>query len=567
MKFITTIKGFFSRPANLALWTGLALIIPNLVLDLTETWSVGAKVANTFLPMAFYLLALSAWKRVGITVWLLFPFMFLAGFQLVLSSLYGESIIAVDMFLNVVTTNASEATELLRNLVGVMVCVILLYIPALIWATVAICRKRFLFPETMRHLRVGAILCAVVGGAGAICGAMFDKEYSFVRETFPVNVIENLKIAVERTRQTEAYPVTSKDFTYGARSLHDPEEKEIYVYVIGETSRAIDWQLMGYGRPTNPRLLAEENIMPFTHSFSESNTTHKSVPMLMSYIDAESFDSIPYAKSIITAFKEAGFKTRFISNQRPNHSFTQFFGEEADSVTYIDAHGTTAMPDGEVLPIIAAAVADTTARKQFIVVHSYGSHFMYRDRYPDGFARFLPDDAPDATAAYRNELINAYDNSILYTDHILAEIIGILKKADARTALFYSADHGEDIFDDKRGRFLHASPNPTYYQLHVASLCWLSDSIKVSEPAMFAAVKENSRKFVSPQKSLFPTALQIAGIDTPRLVDTLSLASANYRHAPAVYLNDLNRSLPLLKCGIKDADRQLILKSAPLDRN
>ena len=102
----------------------------------------------------------------------------------------------------------------------------------------------------------------------------------------------------------------------------------------------------------------------------------------MSFACAENFDSINCYKSIITAMKEAGFYTRFYSNQAPNGSFIQFFGEEADDVNYTDYSAIPHPCDGELVPMVRKALADTIHRKQFIVLHTYGAHFLYNDRYP-----------------------------------------------------------------------------------------------------------------------------------------------------------------------------------------
>ena len=85
----------------------------------------------------------------------------------------------------------------------------------------------------------------------------------------------------------------------------------------------------------NPGLSGIGGLTAFSHVLTESNTTHKSVPMLLSPVSASSFDSIYYQKGIITAFKEAGNQTAFFSNQRYNHSFIDFFGKEADTYDFI----------------------------------------------------------------------------------------------------------------------------------------------------------------------------------------------------------------------------------------
>lgn len=554
-KFYYKIALFFSTPRNLAIWTATALTVPNIVLGVTEDASAIWKVANIALPLGIYLLILSSSKKVGKTTLWTFPFMFFAAFQLVLSYLYGESIIAVDMFLNVVTTNVAEATELLANLLIAIVTVVVLYVPPIVWGIAATTRKMHLTSDFRLKLRHGGFTMTIIGAVLSIIATIAPNDGVFHREIFPVNVVENLVEAVQRTRETARYDETSKDFTYNAISTHHDYEREVYIFVIGETSRAIDWELYGYDRETNPRLKREPNLVFFPKAISESNTTHKSVPMLMSFASAETFDSIAHYKSIITAMKEAGFYTRFYSNQAPNRSYTQFFGNEADDVRYCNFSSKHHPYDTEMLPWVEDAVADAEHTKQFIVLHSYGSHFLYRDRYPQDFATFTPDNAIDANVSHRRDLVNAYDNTIRYTDHFLAETIDILKKANCQSALLYSADHGEDIFDDKRERFLHASPHPTYYQLHVAMLSWVSDSTISRHPDYIPNLKNNAQKFVSPQKTMFNTAMEIAGVTSPKFTPQQSLVNKQYQpcHEP-VYLTDLNTPVTLEKSGMKEID-------------
>lgn len=558
------ISDITDSPLLLILWTTAVLIVPNITLDITEPYTFLWKAANILLPAGFYLLLMSCLRRTGLCVLLTFPFMVLGAFQIVLTYLYGESIIAVDMFLNVVTTNYTEATELLANLALAIVAVVLLYVPALGWGIYSLCR----------HVKAAASLrrrTALAGGTLLLCGAVIavtatmtaspvgtHPDNSFSRSIFPVNVIGNMAEAVRRTSQTADYPLTSRDYTFHATSEHPADGRELYIYVIGETSRAMDWQLGGYSRPTNPRLSRRDNLVFFRHAVSESNTTHKSVPMLMSHLHAATFDSITSVKSIITAMKEAGFYTRFFSNQARNRSFTEYFGNEADDIRYTDRSAEAMPRDRAMLAWVREATADTTHMRQFIVIHSYGSHFVYADRYPRSDAYFLPDSHADANPANRADLINAYDNTIRYTDGFLDSLIAELDSCDCRSALVYSADHGEDIFDDERGRFLHASPNPTYYQLHVAMLAWVSPEVADSDPALLAAMRKNASRPVSPQRSMFPTMLRLAGVSIPRLDRRSSLADASYTPAPPLYLNDLNRAVPLRQCGLKPADLHLL---------
>lgn len=153
MKLFRDIKKWFDNQEHLFYLFLVILIVPNVVLCFTEPISWTAKICNILLPLSIYY-AVMAWSRnCGRTFWLLFPFIFFGAFQLVLLYLFGQSIIAVDMFLNLVTTNSSEALELLDNLIPAIVIVVVLYIPALILATISIVHKRRLSEAFIRQAR------------------------------------------------------------------------------------------------------------------------------------------------------------------------------------------------------------------------------------------------------------------------------------------------------------------------------------------------------------------------------------------------------------------------------
>jgi len=558
-KIFTTVKRFFDIPSALAIWVVIGLMVPATALCFTESQPFIVALTSFFLPLGVYSIIFALIRKVGLSAFILFPFMVFAAFQLVLLYLYGEGIIAVDMFLNVFTTSFSEATELLSNLIMALVAVVVLYVSALVWGGYAWKRGLRLSSPTAKRFKI----CGMVWlGIGIGCGCasyLTVPGFNIIRSVFPANVIDNLVEAVNRTGQMRNYRDTSRNFTYNAVSKRDSSEKELYILVIGETGRAHDWQLGGYHRETNPKLAATEGLTYFPHSFSESNTTHKSVPMLMSAASAENFDSIYTYKSIITAFKEAGFHTAFFSVQAPNRSYTQYFANEADTTVYIPGGDLSAAHDGALLQLLRDEIGKSST-KEFIVLHTYGSHFKYSDRYPDSFAIFKPDRCSDASAMNRKKLINAYDNTIIYTDYILSQIIEAAGNAECRSAVLYSTDHGEDIFDDSRRRFLHASPTPTAMQLHVPVICWLSPKCRLDSPEYTNNLQKNRNSIVSPQKSLCMTIMDIAGIDSPLRNDRWSLVSSAYVAPALVYLTDRNEPLPWEKINFKKEDHEYFKK-------
>ena len=254
MKLFRDIKKWFDNQEHLFYLFLVILIVPNVVLCFTEPISWTAKICNILLPLSIYY-AVMAWSRnCGRTFWLLFPFIFFGAFQLVLLYLFGQSIIAVDMFLNLVTTNSSEALELLDNLIPAIVIVVVLYIPALILATISIVHKRRLSEAFIRQARRRTLYVLSAGILSLGTAYLTDNRYEPKSELYPANVCYNIALAFQRTSQTRNYHKTSKDFTFHARSTHQADEREVYVMVVGETSRACNWALYGYERETNPGL-------------------------------------------------------------------------------------------------------------------------------------------------------------------------------------------------------------------------------------------------------------------------------------------------------------------------
>ena len=521
MKLFKNIKNWLENQEHLFYLFLFILIVPNMVLCFTEPLPFMAKVANVLLPFGCYYLLMTLSRNCGKMLWILFLFLFFGAFQIVLLYLFGQSIIAVDMFLNLVTTNSSEALELLDNLTPAIIAVIILYVPALILGTISIIRKRKLTVEFIRRERKRAFLVFGISLLSLVGAYVQDSGYELKSDLYPLNVL-----------------------------------------VIGETSRALNWQLYGYERETNPLLSRQTGLIAFPKVLTESNTTHKSVPMLMSDATACNYDSIYHQKGIITAFKEAGFRTAFFSNQRYNHSFIDFFGMEADTYDFIkeDSVSSTYNPsDDELLKLVEEELAKG-ATKQFIVLHTYGSHFNYRERYPSEDAFFTPDYPMEAERKYRDNLVNAYDNSIRYTDDFLSRLIRMLEKQQVDAAMLYTSDHGEDIFDDSRHLFLHASPVPSYYQLHVPFLIWMSDDYRETYPERWNTAIENKDKNVSSSSSFFPTMLSLGGIETPYRDDSQAVTASHYVLKPRVYLNDHNDPRPLDDLGMKKQDFQMLEK-------
>lgn len=381
----------------------------------------------------------------------------------------------------------------------------------------------------------------------------------------------NLYFAINKAERNSKYHITSADFKFDATKPEQAEGKrEIYVLVVGETSRAMEWSLYGYERKTTPRMEALDGLVHFTDVVTQSNNTHKSVPIILSAASAENYGVLYDEKSIVTAFKEAGFRTLVIANQKLTTSMIGAFYREADTFIDMSAFNTgstlISLHDAAILPYLKKEL-DKEDGNLFVVLHTYGSHFNYHERYPKEFRFYTPDKAEGIRASYKKELRNAYDNSIHYTDYVLGEIVDMLAKTNAPASMLYLSDHGEDIFDDSRARYLHASPIPTYYQLHIPYVIWFSKAYRESYPQKYLEAQAHETYPVS-TNSVFHTMLDIAGVRTPVADSTFALTNRAFKVRDRMYLGDHDDPIPFWKVGLKKQDFEMMDKwDIAYDRN
>lgn len=544
------------RALALFLWMVALVMLPNLILAFTEDYGAWSVAVGLTLPLGLYLLTTMLTRRVTILVLMLMPILVLGLVQVVLLYLYGNSIIAVDMFTNMMTTSASESGELLHGLMPLLVVITLVCLP-LLYALV----RQIGHPDCMLSERARSLL-ATLGAVLTIVGVQLLYPAELVSgsrvlrcEIFPMNAIHNLRIALANSDDVRHYESLSAEFAYEAEREPLAACREVYVYVIGESSRAANWSLYGYNRVTNPRLGRRADISLFKNVVTQSNTTHKSVPLMLSSASAIDYDQLFRRKGLAALFGEVGFRTCFISAQSRQGAMIDNLARECDQVLYLDAP----CYDGDMLQLMRQAI-EADERDLLVILHSYGSHYCYNMRYPRQFARFQPEDRTDVDVGNLFSLRNAYDNTILYTDYLLDSVIEYLDSQGLCAAMLYCSDHGEGLFDDERGGFLHASTKVTYFQLHIPSLVWFSQSYRELHPDHCANAARN-RWAAASTRAMFHTMADIASIRSPYVEPRLSLVSGEYdSHQRRLYLDDRNRAVALdERIGIGELDHREFL--------
>lgn len=314
----------------------------------------------------------------------------------------------------------------------------------------------------------------------------------------------------------------SASFSFGARQLDGTPAPEIVVMVLGESSRYDRWSLNGYKRETNPLLGKEGNLVALSDVITSVSATRLSVPVIISRKPAtQSLKDGFSEKSFLTAYKEAGFKTWWLSNQI---SFGQYdtpvsvFAKEADVIQFLNLGGFTNHSnfDDVLFEPLKRALADPSPKK-LIVLHSLGSHWNYSQRHPKEFDKWQPSlfgiDKPVYTdLKIKPQLNNSYDNSILYTDWFLAQVIGDLKATGQLASLVYVADHGQTLYDGSCKLAFHG--HNTQYEFHVPAFMWYSEQYRERYPAKVAALHKN-RKAKLATENFFHTMLDVADIRYP----------------------------------------------------
>ena len=319
------------------------------------------------------------------------------------------------------------------------------------------------------------------------------------------------------------------------------ERPRLLVLVVGETVRAQDWGLNGYVRQTTPQLaaLAQAPAGPinFTHVMACGSSTEISLPCMFSPWGRAHYDKdrIDHSQSLLHVLEHAGIHTLWRDNQTGCKGVCEGLAFESfEHGTVSGACTAEGCFDEAMLHGLAERIAANPG-DQVVVLHQLGNHGpAYYTRYPAAFRQFTPEcETSDLDRCNRDEIVNAYDNAVLYTDDFLARTIRFLGEQGERdTALIYLSDHGESLGED--GLYLHGVPYAIApdTQTHVPMLMWLSPGFSAARGIDTACMKARSNDDVS-QDNLFHSVLGLMQVRTPEYDATLDLFARCERAGPA----------------------------------
>jgi lipid A ethanolaminephosphotransferase len=300
------------------------------------------------------------------------------------------------------------------------------------------------------------------------------------------------------------------------------EHPKLMVLVVGETARAESFALNGYARNTNPEL-SKLAVINFSQVSSCGTATAVSVPCMFSGMSRETYDEqlASHREGLLDIAQRAGYQVTWIDNNsgcKGACDRVQKYQIPAQlKQKWCDAGGECfdeILVDS--LKDYLAHLDKNNPKPQLIVLHQMGSHgpaYFKRSKAP--YQPFQPTCNSNAIqGCSTEELKNSYDNSIVYTDHVLAQIIETLKQqTQYQTGFWYLSDHGEST--GEHGLYLHGAPYsmaPTQ-QTHVPMLMWFSDAWKQQNIQQISCLKGQTNQARS-QDHLFPSLLSLLDIKT-----------------------------------------------------
>ena len=488
-------------------------------------YSLLKKVAYLWVVLLLLLLpALFLKARAYFLIQGIFNFLF---FPIDIASLYLNKQSTSSAFLqNILRTDIGEATELLVSLWPLCIVVGVLYVLYFVLAFKV--ENQYLVPKKLRKVILISAVLAVVTGVTVftIYGKTRHKNRSILNEMsnavqfcyiklykiYPYNLYLGLADIVSKQNYQKKLEEQVSTFSFGIKPQVN-DDNPLYILVIGEAARYDHLSLNGYERNTTPLLQVRKNLISYDSAYAQANLTSYSLPLIITRATADDADRAYREKSIVEAFQEAGYYSGYL-NKQLSYAIETRIVKVSDyayqSNKEVDVENNY---DIDLVAKLQECVSDTS---QFFVLHTMGSHFRYEYRYPAEFEQFTP--VMGKSFSYlgiseenKSEFINAYDNTILYLDYFLNELIEYVDGLNRSAVIVYMSDHGESFWEDDRKLSLHGSYEISKYEFHVPMLVWYSDEYQLNNSQKVENIKKNKAKTIS-SDAIFYSMLDIAGI-------------------------------------------------------
>lgn len=389
----------------------------------------------------------------------------------------------VGMLRNVMQTNPAEVADLLSPKLAVYLALLGALPVWLLWRTPV--RYRPWPREPLSKLLVALACLALLAGVALTnyqgLSSLFRNNKELRLQVTPSNLVGAAIGYAKGQAQAASQPL--RPIAVDARRAdlwQGHARKSLTVLVVGESARAQNFGLNGYARETNPRLKAEEGLINFSNVHSCGTETAVSVPCMFSNLGRADYSDARARtqEGLLDVLQRAGLRVLWRDNQSGCKGTCDRVAFQDLSESKDPALCAGGECHDEILLRDLQAFIDGLQQDTVLVLHQMGSHGpAYFKRYPREYEKFTPVCASnDFSACSRDSIINGYDNTLLYTDHVLASLIDLLRKNEERidTGMLYLSDHGESL--GEYNLYLHGTPYllAPDQQKHVGMLAWFS---------------------------------------------------------------------------------------------
>lgn len=428
-----------------------------------------------------------------------------------------------EMLRNVLQTNPHETAELL-NFTLLAYILVLGGIPTFIIS-------RLNFTETKIFKQRGSLFALCLVLFAAIIVPNSKDVAQFVRNNkpvkyllIPVNYIGAISSTIKHNlRANHIFTPIGMDSHF--TKYWNNDKPLLIVFVVGETARAANFSLDGYTRDTNaPLKFYADNIINFKNTTSCGTSTAVSVPCMFAKDNRTEFEngSLDYTENVLDIFKKNGWRTVWLENNSDCKGVCTrvetYIPCASGAGTCFDSILTQEMQKQLTLPV----------QNTIMVMHQAGSHGpTYYKRYPKEFSRFSPVcNTEKLNQCSTKEIINTYDNTILYTSQNLADIIALLQNnyPQYNSLLIYVSDHGESL--GEYNIYLHSAPYSIApkEQKHIPFFIWAADSSLNALKIDKQCLKSQQNEAIS-HDNIFHTLLGLGGISAAEYKQPLDISS------------------------------------------
>lgn len=444
-----------------------------------------------------------------------------------------------DMLRNVLQTDPAEVGGLITPsmlthvlVLGVLPAVLVwrVSLPRISWAT--------RLKQRMGFFAVALAVCVAGLFACSANYAVFFREHKPIRYTLlpAAPTVSLAGVLRGESKQDPDAPLLNP--AGNAQRVGFSHARPLVMFVVvGETARADNFQLGGYSRATNPQLKNIDNLVYFDQATSCGTSTALSVPCIFSHLGREQFDVHTASRytNLLDSLQQAGLDVEW----RDNNAGCKGVCARVAQIDYSNRPDaglcTRSYCYDEVMLTDLAARLQNVRRDTVIVFHQIGSHGpAYSERYPPQFERFKPachsNQLHNCTA---QEIVNAYDNTIAYTDYILARQIALLQAASQHVdgMLIYASDHGESL--GEQGIYLHGMPYSfaPKSQKHIPLLLWTSPGYDARVGMRSGCMSKHAGEAFS-HDNLYHTILGAAEVRNHVYDEHLDILAACRRESP-----------------------------------